>query len=112
MIAIKSANLALRFALELCALAALGVWGFQAGSGLLAKLGLGLGAPLLAAIVWGLFVAPKATVPVPAPVHLLLQIAVFGLAAAGLVAAGHPQLAGVFGVVVVLNMALLYVWRQ
>jgi hypothetical protein len=112
MTAIKTANLALRFVLELCALAGLGVWGFWAGNGMLAKLALGLGAPLLAAVVWGLFVAPKATVPVPVPVHLLLQVVIFGLAAAGLGAAGHPQLAGVFGVVVVLNMALLYVWRQ
>ncbi len=38
---IKGANLALRFLLELCALGALGYWGFKTGGGLAAKIGLG-----------------------------------------------------------------------
>ena len=45
----KVANLGLRFALELCTLAALGYWGFRTGSGPLMKLVLGLGAPVVAA---------------------------------------------------------------
>ena len=48
---------------KLCALAALAYWGFHSGRGWLTKLGLGLGAPLLAALVWGTFVAPKASIP-------------------------------------------------
>jgi len=44
---IKSANLALRFLLELCALVALAYWGFQTGRGLIVKIGLGMGAPLI-----------------------------------------------------------------
>ena len=62
---IKGATLALRFLLELCALGALGYWGFKTGGGALAKVGLGLGVPLVAAVVWGTFVAPKALVKVP-----------------------------------------------
>jgi hypothetical protein len=54
---IKGANLALRFLLELCALGALGYWGFKTGGGLIAKIGLGIGAPLVAAVVWGTFVS-------------------------------------------------------
>jgi hypothetical protein len=46
---IKGANLALRFLLELCALGALGYWGFKTGGGLVAKIGLGIGVPLVAA---------------------------------------------------------------
>jgi hypothetical protein len=52
---IKNANLLLRFLLELCALAALGYWGFKTGGGMAAKVGLGIGAPLAAALVWGCF---------------------------------------------------------
>ena len=48
---IKSANLALRFLLELCALVAFGYWGFQTGQGLLLKIGLGIGVPLVAVAV-------------------------------------------------------------
>ena len=50
---IKSVNLALRFLLELCALGALGYWGFKTGSTTSSKIGLGLGVPLVAAVVWG-----------------------------------------------------------
>jgi hypothetical protein len=105
---IKLANLALRFLLELCALAALGYWGFQAGGTLLVKIGLAVGAPLIAAIVWGTFIAPKASVPVPMWLWLVLQVAVFGCAAAGLAAAGQHTLAVTFTLAVLINSAVLY----
>ena len=44
-------NLTLRFILEICALVSLSYWGFQSGQGILMKLGLGIGAPLLIAII-------------------------------------------------------------
>ncbi len=89
---IKSVNLALRFLLELCALAALAYWGSHTGTGLIAKIGLGIGTPLVAAVIWGIFVASKASVTVPEPWHLILELLVFGSAVAGLVAAGRPTL--------------------
>ena len=58
-------NLALAFLLELCALGALGYWGVRTGDGPVAKVALGLGAPLCAAVLWGLFAAPRAPVSVP-----------------------------------------------
>ena len=108
----KGVNLALRFLLELCALGALGYWGFKTGSGTLAKIGLGVGAPLVAAVVWAIFVSPQAPVQLPGIVVLLLQVLVFGSAAAGLVVTGHRTLALVFGVVVIINAVLMYVWGQ
>lgn len=56
----KNANLALAFLLELGVLAALGFWGFSTGSGTIAKVVLGIGLPLAAIVVWGLFGSPKA----------------------------------------------------
>jgi hypothetical protein len=109
---IKGLNLALRFILELCALVALGYWGFTTGSGALAKIALGIGTLLVAAVVWGVFVAPRAPVELPGVVVLLLQVLVFGSAAAGLVATGHRTLALVFAVVVVINAILMYGWGQ
>jgi hypothetical protein len=82
---IKLANLALRFLLELCALAALAYWGFKTGESVVAKIGLGIGAPLLAAIVWGTFLAPRASIPTPGFLRLVLELVVFGSAAAALV---------------------------
>lgn len=112
LVAIKYGNLALAFFLELCALAALGYWGFYVGSGTVAKFALGIGVPLLTAVVWGLFIAPRATVKVPGPVNMALRILVFGLAAVSLAAAGQPTWAWVFGVVVVVNFALVRVLGQ
>lgn len=51
MAVIKLLNLALRFVLELCALAALAYWGYQAGKGPISKIGLGASIPLLAALI-------------------------------------------------------------
>jgi hypothetical protein len=109
---IKGANLALRFLLELCALGALGYWGFKTGNGTITKVALGVGAPLVAAVVWGTFVSPQAPVQLPGLMVLILQVLVFGSAAAALVATGHRTLAVVFVVIVVINAILMYVWGQ
>jgi hypothetical protein len=100
------ANLALAFLLELCALAALGYWGVSVGGGLVTKTALGLGTPLVAAILWGLFAAPRAPVSVPL-VGLGVKLIVFGSAAAALYATGHRALAIVFAAIVVANGALM-----
>lgn len=107
MLILKSINLAVRFLLELCILAALGYWGFHIGKSLFLKAAVGIGAPLLAAVVWGTFLSPKASIPLPRLQGLLLEIAVFGLAAAALYAAGRPALCAVFVVIAVINRIFL-----
>ena len=109
---IKGANLLVRFLLELCALGALGYWGFKTGSATITKIGLGIGAPLVAAVVWGAFVSPQAPVQLPGLLVLVFQVLVFGLAAAALVATGQQTLALVFVMIVVINAILMYVWGQ
>jgi hypothetical protein len=99
-------NLALAFLLELCALAALGYWGVWVGGGLVTKVALGIGAPLFAAILWGLFAAPRAPVSVPL-VGLGVKVIVFGSAAVALYATGHRILAIAFVVLVAVNSALV-----
>lgn len=89
----RSAVLTARFLLELGLLAALSYWGFQAGDGVLVKVLLGLGAPLLAAVVWGMFLSPKASVRLPPAVLVVLELVLFAIAAAALAVAGHPALA-------------------
>jgi hypothetical protein len=75
---IKGANLIVRFLLELCA---------------------------LAAVVWTTFVSPGASVP--CPLRLVLQVVIFGLAAAGLAATGYRTLAWAFiGPTAVINDVL------
>jgi hypothetical protein len=112
MVVLKSANLVAAFLLELCALAALAVWGVYAGQGTLLKLVLGVGAPLLMAVVWGLFVAPRALVHVSPSVRMLLKVVIFAVAAFALLVAGHALLAAVFALAVAANLLLVVVWRQ
>jgi hypothetical protein len=78
-------------------LAALSYSGFELASGVWDWV-LGIGAPVLAAAIWGAFVAPKARWPVTAPIRLGIEFALFGAAAAGLVLADQPTLAIVLAV--------------
>jgi uncharacterized protein DUF2568 len=94
---LRGATLTVRFLCELAMLAALAYWGFTVGDGVGAWL-LGIGAPLLAALVWGALVAPKAGWPVPIPTRVAIELVVFGAAAAALAVAGQPLAAVVLGV--------------
>jgi hypothetical protein len=118
---LKGANLVLAFLLLLCALgafASFAYWGFKTGGATLSKIGLGFGAPLLAAVVWGIFLAPRAVVPVPGVLRLVIQAVFFGLAALSLAVTGHRTLAGTLAgaivaiatAIVVVNAIMAYVW--
>lgn len=106
------ANLALRFILELCALAALGYWGFRTGNGGFVKIVLGIGAPVIAAIVWGLFVSPKATYDIGDPARLAVEIAVFGSASVALYYSTQINLCLIFVVAATISRILIFVFKQ
>lgn len=108
----RSANLALSFLLELCALGALAYWGMQTGGDLLGQVIRGLGAPLLLAILWGLIMAPRAPWRLPALVRPVLTLVLFGLAAGALATAGQPTIAALFMALTLINIAGLVLWRQ
>jgi hypothetical protein len=99
-------NEALAFAVELVALGALLWWGFHTGSGLALHLLLGLGAPLLTACLWGMFLAPRATYKIPLTAAVSAKLLVFGLAAVAAYAVGAHAFAIGFAIVAVLNTAL------
>ena len=105
------ANQGLRFGLEVAALGALGYWGFQVGRGPLEQWALGIGTPLIAAATWGAFGSPKAPFALTGAPHVLLEVAIFGSAAAALAHAGHPDLAKAFALTVLVNAALLALWH-
>jgi hypothetical protein len=103
-----AANLLIRFVIELGALAALSYWGFRAREGL-ASYAYGIGAPITAAVLWGLFVAPRSAFPTTEPVKGALALLVFAGAAMALWAAGRQTWALVFAGIAVANAAVLYV---
>ena len=107
--ALRGANLALRFLLELCALAALGYWGWTTGSGVTRWLLAAAAVPVMA-VVWGLFVAPRRRIDPAKPLRLAIEFVVFGAAAVALAATGHTALAIAFAVVAAVSGTLNYVW--
>jgi hypothetical protein len=99
-------QLAIRFLLEVSSLVAIGFWAHRWG------LAPAIGAPLVVAVLWGVFAVPddpsrsgKAPVAVPGIVRLLLELAVFGGGAAALFARGQWIPFGVFAAAVIVHHA-------
>lgn len=105
-------SLALRFLLELALLLALGVWGFTVGGGTPTKVVLGIGAPLVAAIVWGMFIAPKARRRLDDPARFTLELTLWMAGGLALLAAGHPGWALIFGAFVAGSLGLMVLLGQ
>jgi len=90
--------LGVRFLCELGMLAALAYWGSKTEEGALGVV-LAIGAPLAAAAIWGVFVSPKAIVPIPIQTRLVVEFFLFGFAALALSNAGQTALAIALGAV-------------
>ena len=110
--ALRGINLAVRFLLELCMLASVGYWGFQTQSGWGMKFILGFGLPLLIAVVWGLFVAPRAIYPLSGISHLVLALILLGSGAVALFTSGHATLGWAYTISLIVNQVLLMLWKQ
>lgn len=105
-------NEGLAFLLEVAAIVALAWWGFTTGGNVLVNIVLGVGAPVAAMVVWGLFAAPRARFKVALPLVLLVKAVVFGAGALAFYGVGQTALAVVFAVVAVLNTALATLDRE
>jgi Protein of unknown function (DUF2568) len=108
---VRGFNLALRFGLELCALAALGYGGWHVPGPVVVRVLAAVALPVIAAVVWGRWVAPKASHPVPDPLRLVPEWTVFGGATVALLATGHFVLAGLLAVLAAGNRWALHALR-
>ncbi len=109
---LKGINAGLAFLLELAMLLALGYWGFYGDKSELAKWLLGIGLPLLAAVVWGLLLAPRAVYRLNSMSGNLLSLILFLLAATALLYTQHPVLAIIFALTALVNRVLILRWQQ
>ncbi len=109
---IKSLNLLIAFLLELCLLAIFGYWGISSSSQLWQKIIFGIGLPLIVAVVWGIFLAPASSTRLTEPWLNIAKIVIFSLAALVLFSTGKPSLAAAFEVIFLINLVLLFIWKQ
>ena len=110
--ALHAANETLAFLLEVLMLLALAWWGARSGSTTASAVLFGAAAPVAAAIVWGLFAAPKARIRLPLTGILAVKAVAFACAAAAIYALGHPAAGAAFAAVSFVNTALATVDRE
>ena len=102
-------NSAVRFLLELVAIAAFGIWGYhQSDTGL--KILLAILLPLGFALLWGVFAVKndpsrsgKTVVQTPGILRLLLELGLFGAAAWMMLDLNYSLVALIFGLSVVIH---------
>ena len=103
----EGANLALRFALELAALAALALWGAQATSSAAANVALAVVAPAAAAGIWAVWSAPRARRRLHGRALVALELAILVSSGIALAEAGHVLLACALVAIAVANGMVL-----
>ena len=108
----RAINLGVRFLLELCLLAALGVVGWRLGGSVVLQLLLAVLLPTVAASLWGLWVAPRATSRLADPARFAVEATLFAVASAGLALVGDPLLGGLLAAAYAVNVALGFAWHQ
>ena len=99
-------SLALKFALELAAFAALAWWGATV------HIALAIAAPAIAIVLWGLFAAPRSERRLPRGPRVVFEAAVFAVAVLALLAVGAPILALVMAVLTVASFVMLVRFDQ
>lgn len=109
---LRVSNLAVSFFVELCALIALGYWGFHVGNTGLLKISFGILVPLLTAFVWGIFLAPKSSTRLHGWMNVCLKLLVFGFSIDALWGTGLHSIAMILGTIVIINRIFAYVCSQ
>lgn len=98
------------FLLELAAMIAFGYWGYQFEVAVVIKIILALAVPLVVIIVWGMYLAPKASRPIFSfPTRSALKLVVFVLASAALYAVGQHMYGILFFVISVFIVGTVFV---
>lgn len=108
----KAVTLIVRFVLELILLFSLGYWGFHLKGSFFLQFVVGLGLPVAAAIVWGLFISPKASGRVPLFAVLIMEAVLFAAAVLCLIQSGFTVFAVIFTAFAVFNRFIVLKWNM
>jgi Protein of unknown function (DUF2568) len=104
-------NDGLRFLLELGVLASAAYWASQAVGGP-GRWALAVALPVVGAGVWARWIAAKSVTAAPDPWRLVLEVTVFGSAAAALAAASETVMAIALAALAAVHLALTFALDQ
>jgi|GEM_PF-1409428 Protein of unknown function (DUF2568). len=102
--------LAAFFLLELAACAVFGFWGYQLDTGFILRILVMFGVPLAIIVLWGIFLSPKASMPIFSyPARTILKLIVFLAASAALYTTGHHSLGLVFLIATIIVIGSVFI---
>ena len=110
--AIRAANLALAFFLEIAMLVALGYAGWAATDIQWLRYLLLIGLPALAIVLWAIWAAPRSGRRLPGPALLIFKAAILGVTTFLLWAAGVSPAALLFGALSAIHLGLAVLLKQ
>lgn len=96
------------FLLEICMLLSLSYWGFHNHASYL----YGIGLPLLAALLWGIFAAPKSKNRLQMPYRMFFSIGFFWISGILLYETGLTLYAIAFMIVAFISGILAYIFEK
>lgn len=100
-------NLIIRFLLELVIFISFAYWGFKLEQGLFIPFIVGLGLPIIGALIWGKFLSPKRTIKLSLLWRLIIESLFIVGAFLCLYDLGFQAFAIGFGIIAVLNRIIL-----
>jgi hypothetical protein len=104
--AVEHANQALTFFLELAVYASVIGWSFRSSSSTTVKVIVAVAGVAVLAVTWGLFAAPKASMPLHGAALVAFEIAWFSVGVAACWSSGLRRWAVVLAVLLAVNGAL------
>ena len=110
---LRGGNLMLAFVLEVAMLAAFALAGWTGPKVLWLRIGLAIGLPGLAILLWAAWAAPRAGKRrLQMPALLIFKFAIFAAATAAWWVAGQPFIAAVFATLVAINLGAAALFKQ
>lgn len=100
-------SLTVAFLLELAVLVAVGYYAFTLRTSTAVHLIVGIGGPVVMAVLWGVFASPNASVPLHGVVNAAFQLAWFGVGVLALLLANRSPFAISLAAVYGLNSLIL-----
>lgn len=109
---IKVSILIVLFLLEIGGMVVFSYWGYHINAGVAVKIIMAVAIPLVIAILWGLFLAPKASLPIISyPIRTVLKLVVFVVASAALYTIGRIALGALFLILSLLIVAAVFILK-